>query len=628
MTVGTGERAEAQAPQPSQPAPPPDKPKTQREQLDKEIEAAKERVKQLEAEKLRLADLERARKDLDELVRALDAEARAKKAPAEPHILVTARPVRPPVVSNALGYGMPLGIGMNPGGMGLGMPQIGTINQGGLGTVQPAPGMRPGSPPPNWGYYGTYRPVRAGSDSELAVREFTGEGKPVVVAHFHDVPSLQTYLTRAAKDPTAPKKLKLQIATNYSWTKAKPVVDACKAAGFATIELVSVPTETGGPARAARPGDRPPTDEGFFHSVDLRRRTVTVVRTNQADEIAFTLHADAYPFDEATGQRLAWTDLKAGQRLRLYLSTHEGGSQGMPVLKVGVVPAAMTAMPPYLIEPPDDLLIEVALRDGGNLKSLPVQPVSGGFLVRPDGTVGLGAWGSVNVSGLTIEQTREAVRKHLLASALLREQGVRPESLSVTVDVKGYNSKKVLRHRRRAEGESGLHLPVHRERHGARRPRPGRTLRTARGGRGDGRPPARRLGGRRATGDPARGLGGDPAGRRDHQLPAPARRPGVREAEGVRRRRSPADGPQVAACPLSTRNRTRGCLRAIQAGPPRGGRFARAKTGAFAGTGTSATHGIPCRGPVGAAGRGRRGWHRNCFCLPQGPVASPGPHAK
>ena len=33
-----------------------------------------------------------------------------------------------------------------------------------------------------------------------------------------------------------------------------------------------------------------------------------------------------------------------------------------------------------------------------------MQPISGAFQVRPDGTVGLGFWGSVTVSGLTLEQ--------------------------------------------------------------------------------------------------------------------------------------------------------------------------------------------------------------------------------
>ena len=61
----------------------------------------------------------------------------------------------------------------------------------------------------------------AGSGSEFAINEFTGPGKPVVEAHFYDVRSLQVYLTRAAKDPNAPKKLRLYLAGDYPWDKAK-----------------------------------------------------------------------------------------------------------------------------------------------------------------------------------------------------------------------------------------------------------------------------------------------------------------------------------------------------------------------------------------------------------------------
>jgi protein involved in polysaccharide export with SLBB domain len=267
LTGGTSPRAEAQAPRPTQPA---DDLKTQRERLDKEIAATKERIKQLETEKLRLGELERLNKDLEELMRSLEASEKAKKAPVEPHILVTARPVSTPGYSfnNINNYGTRLGgttqlgspygtsnfLGTPLGGTTfLGSPQ-GMSNLGGLsGPGMLQPGAQLNTLQPDLRYFSTYQPAQAGGGSELVVKEFTGPGKPVIEAHFHDVRSLQTYLIRAAKDPAAPKKLKLQIHKDYLWTKAKAVIDACKAAGFGAIELVSAPTGKGAPARAAAP---------------------------------------------------------------------------------------------------------------------------------------------------------------------------------------------------------------------------------------------------------------------------------------------------------------------------------------------------------------------------------------
>jgi polysaccharide export outer membrane protein len=119
-------------------------------------------------------------------------------------------------------------------------------------------------------------------------------------------------------------------------------------------------------------------------------------------------------------------------------------------------------LPPYVIEAPDQLLIEVIQRSqvpevddqGKEIKidgktkmktvtdRLPVQPVSGPFQVRVDGTVGLGFWGSVPVSGLTLEQAAAAVRAHLLQQDELKKFGTRLEFVTVIVDVLAYNSKR------------------------------------------------------------------------------------------------------------------------------------------------------------------------------------------
>lgn len=61
------------------------------------------------------------------------------------------------------------------------------------------------------------------------------------------------------------------------------------------------------------------------------------------------------------------------------------------------------------------------------------QVVAGQHLVRQDGTVGLGIYGSVRVAGLTLEQAKYAIENHL------SQHMHQPQ---VYVDVLGYNSKK------------------------------------------------------------------------------------------------------------------------------------------------------------------------------------------
>lgn len=131
----------------------------------------------------------------------------------------------------------------------------------------------------------------------------------------------------------------------------------------------------------------------------------------------------------------------------------------------GAVPRELEkiTLPPYVIEAPDQLLIEVVQRaavpqyddkgtaltnkDGTPVTKpgvipLTVQPVSGPFQVRLDGTVGLGFWGAVPVAGLTLEQAAESIRGHLLQQETLAKFGTKAESVIVIVDVIAYNSKR------------------------------------------------------------------------------------------------------------------------------------------------------------------------------------------
>ncbi len=85
--------------------------------------------------------------------------------------------------------------------------------------------------------------------------------------------------------------------------------------------------------------------------------------------------------------------------------------------------------PPYVIEPPDILQVEVS---GLSKKAKSIQ---GEHLVRPDGTVSLGTYGSVSVSGLSLDQARTAVTQHLAPFAKKKGQ------FGVRLEVRSYNSK-------------------------------------------------------------------------------------------------------------------------------------------------------------------------------------------
>src|SRR5262249_54240659 len=98
--------------------------------------------------------------------------------------------------------------------------------------------------------------------------------------------------------------------------------------------------------------------------------------------------------------------------------------QGNPLIvhpagPAGVVPQAprelsKAPLPPYRIEPPDILLVEV-VPVGGPIKF--DQQIRGQHLVRPDGTIGLGIYGSAYVAGMTLEEAREAIAQQLAKRA-------------------------------------------------------------------------------------------------------------------------------------------------------------------------------------------------------------------
>lgn len=91
----------------------------------------------------------------------------------------------------------------------------------------------------------------------------------------------------------------------------------------------------------------------------------------------------------------------------------------------------MTTLPPYVVEPPDILIIramnivpkppyriqplDALYIQVPTTQTLPELPINGAYGVEPDGKVNLGiAYGTVRVADMTIEEAQTAIKEHLL----------------------------------------------------------------------------------------------------------------------------------------------------------------------------------------------------------------------
>ncbi len=97
---------------------------------------------------------------------------------------------------------------------------------------------------------------------------------------------------------------------------------------------------------------------------------------------------------------------------------------------------AKQPLPPYVVEPPDILLVETTpeLTKG-------FQPIAGQHLVRPDGTISLGTYGSVYLAGLTLNEAKDAIAAQLHSPGFLDKTEIDVIKKGLVVDVLAYNSK-------------------------------------------------------------------------------------------------------------------------------------------------------------------------------------------
>jgi polysaccharide export outer membrane protein len=114
-----------------------------------------------------------------------------------------------------------------------------------------------------------------------------------------------------------------------------------------------------------------------------------------------------------------------------------------PAVPVGPVPLPdvptemrKTLLPPYVVNPPDVLEIDLF-----ELKGLFQQPVRGPHVIRPDGTVGLGAYGSVRVAGMTLDEAKTEIARQILSKLSPEKVKLKDIEENLSVDVLAYNSQ-------------------------------------------------------------------------------------------------------------------------------------------------------------------------------------------
>ncbi|MBX9628573.1 MAG: polysaccharide biosynthesis/export family protein [Gemmataceae bacterium] len=112
---------------------------------------------------------------------------------------------------------------------------------------------------------------------------------------------------------------------------------------------------------------------------------------------------------------------------------------GAVVPAAGQVPRELekVALPPHVIEAPDMLTVEVGVQDRASGEVKPLPELGGAHLVRPDGTINLGVYGTATVAGLTLDKAAAAVRKVVAE----RRPGTAVDQVAAVVSVQSYNSK-------------------------------------------------------------------------------------------------------------------------------------------------------------------------------------------
>jgi len=135
--------------------------------------------------------------------------------------------------------------------------------------------------------------------------------------------------------------------------------------------------------------------------------SVGVARPQEKAPVQPPAAEKAKPKEQGTPASSAVEEAKAEAAIDKMIAAYDLKPHPLPPIPDDPPPheGAMISLP-YVVEPPDLVLVEV-------LDALPGRPISGERLVRADGTITLGFYGDVHVRGLTLDQIKVAIIKHL-----------------------------------------------------------------------------------------------------------------------------------------------------------------------------------------------------------------------
>jgi beta-lactamase regulating signal transducer with metallopeptidase domain/protein involved in polysaccharide export with SLBB domain len=149
---------------------------------------------------------------------------------------------------------------------------------------------------------------------------------------------------------------------------------------------------------------------------------------------------------------------------------HKYVAVAMPDVNAAVVVDApnashMAPLPPYVIEAPDVLAINVATESEDAKAGKSAAPIQGEFLVWPDGAVDLPGYGRVQVSGLTISKAQDAIGQHIQQCAVRAEveekMKERTHAPDISLNVATCNSKNYyIVTESRARGDQLQRIPI------------------------------------------------------------------------------------------------------------------------------------------------------------------------
>src|SRR5207253_1405816 len=95
-----------------------------------------------------------------------------------------------------------------------------------------------GKPPTGLNAAGGYLELTVGTKDAwwpYSVKEFGADGKTVGTTIFDNTATLARFLTRAAKDPTGPREVRITARADVRADLLKTAIEACQAAGLKSV---------------------------------------------------------------------------------------------------------------------------------------------------------------------------------------------------------------------------------------------------------------------------------------------------------------------------------------------------------------------------------------------------------